>query len=279
MNVTIVETTFSKRKSHDKIYPKGYAEMLERQQTQLIQGLQMMYHRLRNANAWNKSELLETNGQPLTHDLLVELEVLKPTTDRFEEDTQKLQQKLFAESSSSAEQQPSTIFESTQSQQSPPCDNFTSILNSSNRLFGESFGNSEHCLGSWSISQMRRHGQAEIHDMVSQPLPLPCCALGANNESQSFQQIRNLEMISQPIQCLQSSKLRKHQLMNDRFNQYEFHSMSSDFDTSIIADQLRPRAPSLHSRHGNEAHQQPIHISGDHMDLNFADFVNPSILT
>ncbi|KAI4852084.1 hypothetical protein E4T45_04843 [Aureobasidium sp. EXF-8846] len=95
-----------RKKSHDKIYPKGYVEMLEQQQAQLVAGLQETYRRLVDANVWPGKPLSEATGQPLTHDILARLDLLEPKDDgsgeheHFEEDCQKLQQRLISEGAS-----------------------------------------------------------------------------------------------------------------------------------------------------------------------------------
>ncbi|KAI4745670.1 hypothetical protein E4T50_03986 [Aureobasidium sp. EXF-12298] len=95
-----------RKKSHDKIYPKGYVEMLEQQQAQLVAGLQETYRRLVDANVWPGKPLSEASGQPLTHDILARLDLLEPKNDgsgeheHFEEDCQKLQQRLISEGAS-----------------------------------------------------------------------------------------------------------------------------------------------------------------------------------
>lgn len=92
-----------RKKSHDKVYPKGYVEMLEQQQSQLVNGLQEMYKRLLNADAWEGDTLSEANGHPLTHDILSALGLLESKQDgsgemeMFEEDCEKLQSRLISE--------------------------------------------------------------------------------------------------------------------------------------------------------------------------------------
>ena len=92
-----------RKKSHDKVYPKGYVEMLEQQQGQLVSGLQEMYHRLLAGQSWPGPTLSETNGHPLTHDILAALNLLEMKHDgsgeieTFEEDPQKLQSRLLAD--------------------------------------------------------------------------------------------------------------------------------------------------------------------------------------
>ncbi|KAK4508656.1 hypothetical protein PRZ48_002395 [Zasmidium cellare] len=61
----------------NKLYPKGYAEKLERQQTQLVTGMQELYNRLVVSGAWRGATLPEINGQPLTHDLMTALDLVE----------------------------------------------------------------------------------------------------------------------------------------------------------------------------------------------------------
>ncbi|KZF18878.1 hypothetical protein L228DRAFT_251744 [Xylona heveae TC161] len=89
-----------RRKSHDKVYPKGYVEMLERQQAQLVAGLQELYKRSLSGQGWSGAPLREsTNGHPLTHDILERLGALKPNSkdfeEEFEEDLLLLQRRLL----------------------------------------------------------------------------------------------------------------------------------------------------------------------------------------
>lgn len=111
-----------RKKSHDKVYPKGYVEMLEQQQSQLVSGLQEMYKRLRTAGAWSADELAEANGHPLTHDILAALDLLESKNDgsgemeAFEEDCGKLQSKLISEGAGYTHRRGSFSSESDQSQ-------------------------------------------------------------------------------------------------------------------------------------------------------------------
>jgi hypothetical protein len=66
-------------------FPKGYAEMLERQHNQLVSGLQEMYQRLRKASLWEGEPLDESSGRPLTHDILAALNLLQPDDEEFVE--------------------------------------------------------------------------------------------------------------------------------------------------------------------------------------------------
>lgn len=78
--------------------------MLEQQQAQLVDALQEMYHRLRRNELWPGTKLTETNGQPLTHDILHILGLSGITPDRSgeakegEENFEEMQLKLLANS-------------------------------------------------------------------------------------------------------------------------------------------------------------------------------------
>lgn len=101
--ISILTNHSERKRSQDKIYPKGYVEMLEQQQTQLVSGLKEMYHRLQKASAWDGPTLDETSGQPLTHDILSALNLLESKHDdsgeveQFEENCEKLQSRMLSE--------------------------------------------------------------------------------------------------------------------------------------------------------------------------------------
>jgi len=96
-----------RKKSQDKVYPKGYVEMLEQQQAQLVAGLRELYLRLQTNQGWPGAPLREAQGgHPLTHDILERLDLLHPAGDStssstnthyegFEEDCSRMQQKLL----------------------------------------------------------------------------------------------------------------------------------------------------------------------------------------
>ncbi|KAI1620757.1 hypothetical protein EDD37DRAFT_612223 [Exophiala viscosa] len=113
-----------RKKSHDKIYPKGYVEMLESQQAQLVSGLQELYKRLQDGQGWTGSPLKETsNGMPLTHDILERLGALKQdgnvTHEGFEEDLNVLQQRLITDGAGFMQRQHSHDSHSDTSAPSP----------------------------------------------------------------------------------------------------------------------------------------------------------------
>ncbi|EMD96814.1 hypothetical protein COCC4DRAFT_82367 [Bipolaris maydis ATCC 48331] len=91
-----------RKKSQDKVYPKGYVEMLEQQQSQLVAGLRELYSRLQRGESWPGQPLQETAaGHPLTHDILERLDLLHAPSDSsthyegFEEDCNRMQQRLI----------------------------------------------------------------------------------------------------------------------------------------------------------------------------------------
>lgn len=59
-------------------FPKGYAEMLEKQHNQLVRGLQELYQRLQRASLWEGEPLDESSGHPLAHDILAAMNFLEP---------------------------------------------------------------------------------------------------------------------------------------------------------------------------------------------------------
>ncbi|OAX80774.1 hypothetical protein ACJ72_04888 [Emergomyces africanus] len=90
-----------RKKAHDKVYPKGYVEMLEQQQAQLVTGLQALYKLALDGEGWLGAPLKDSgNGHPLTHDILERLGALKQegnsSDEPFEDDLQLAQKKLIA---------------------------------------------------------------------------------------------------------------------------------------------------------------------------------------
>lgn len=80
----------------------SYVEMLEQQQTQLVAGLRELYSRLQKGESWPGQPLRESSGgHPLTHDILERLDLLHTSGDSssnyevFEEDCNRMQQKLL----------------------------------------------------------------------------------------------------------------------------------------------------------------------------------------
>lgn len=99
-----------RKKAHDKVYPKGYVEMLEQQQVWLVHGLQELYRRASEGEGWPGDPLkCEANGHPLTHDLLTRLGALDHRKgEHFEEDTEVMQQELWRQNSGRMQRQESS---------------------------------------------------------------------------------------------------------------------------------------------------------------------------
>lgn len=103
----LLMATRERKRSQEKNYPKGYAEMLEQQQAQLVSALTEMYHQLRRASAWEGPSLDESGGDPSAHDILSALDLLE--VDRkldevqlFEEEYDKRQFKMTLDHASIA---------------------------------------------------------------------------------------------------------------------------------------------------------------------------------
>ncbi|KAL4779038.1 hypothetical protein BJX76DRAFT_352123 [Aspergillus varians] len=95
-NIVCVFGNRKRAPTHDRVLPKGYIEILERQQTWLVYGLQELYRLLRKGERLpNNLVKCEPDGHPLTHDLLTQLGILDHIkADHFEENTEALQQEL-----------------------------------------------------------------------------------------------------------------------------------------------------------------------------------------
>ncbi|KAL6721061.1 Fluconazole resistance protein 1, partial [Lecanora helva] len=88
-----------RKKAHDKVYPKGYVEMLEQQQHKIVNALHEMYNLVERKEPWPGQPLNRTTkGYPLTHDILDRLGLLKlkpeESEEPFEEDTNILLNKM-----------------------------------------------------------------------------------------------------------------------------------------------------------------------------------------
>ncbi|KAL8781165.1 MAG: hypothetical protein Q9213_006133 [Squamulea squamosa] len=103
----------------------NYVEALEQQCAQAINGLRKGYQILVENDVWPGGALeLRPNGHPLTHDMLDSLGALRLDTplrhDRFEEDTEKLQQKLIDDDKERFERQQSPDSDFSRVKQNPP---------------------------------------------------------------------------------------------------------------------------------------------------------------
>ncbi|KKZ66442.1 hypothetical protein EMCG_07834 [[Emmonsia] crescens] len=111
-----------RKKAHDKVYPKGYVEMLEQQQAQLVTGLQSLYKLTLDGEGWPGDPLKESgNGHPLTHDILERLGALKQeghsSDEPFEDDLQLAQKRLIANGAGFMQRQDSS--DGSESEHSP----------------------------------------------------------------------------------------------------------------------------------------------------------------
>ncbi|KAE8422624.1 hypothetical protein BDV36DRAFT_279758 [Aspergillus pseudocaelatus] len=113
-----------RKKTRDKVYPRGYVEMLEQQQTWLVNGLQELYRRLLEGDGWQGEPLeREANGQPLIHDLLTQLGTVDQSKhERLEESTDSMQQALWKNGAGHMQRQDTsdTSSESAHSPVMPP---------------------------------------------------------------------------------------------------------------------------------------------------------------
>ncbi|KAF2459546.1 hypothetical protein BDY21DRAFT_384712 [Lineolata rhizophorae] len=116
-----------RKKSHDKVYPKGYVEMLEQQQAQLVAAMRELYRRIQAGERWPGSPLEEQpGGHPLTHDILERLDLLHikvdgaPHFEGFEENPALMQRKLLEGGATLMRRRGSTSSESDHSHAASP---------------------------------------------------------------------------------------------------------------------------------------------------------------
>lgn len=87
-----------------------YVEMLEQQQVWLVNGLQELYRRAQEGEGWTGEPLkAESNGHPLTHDLLTRLGALDHTKgETFEDNVEQMQQRLWQQNAGLMQRQESS---------------------------------------------------------------------------------------------------------------------------------------------------------------------------
>lgn len=104
--------------------------MLEQQQAWLVQALQELYRRSRDGHGWPGEPLkCESNGHPLTHDLLSRLGALDQSRgDCFEENPDAMQQRLWSQRSGQMQRQDSSDASSDGGAQSPVITSFAHQL-------------------------------------------------------------------------------------------------------------------------------------------------------
>lgn len=154
-----------------------YVEMLEQQQAQLVAGMHDLYHKVLGANCWPGAPLQESEGHPLTHDILAALRIIntKPggQIDMFEEDPELLQQRLLASGASFMTRRGSVSSESesshTQGHARSKSHSELPILPPSKALFKENFG-FQHSGSSSPVSRSPVSHAVQPH--VIKPSPL-----------------------------------------------------------------------------------------------------------
>ncbi|KAJ5921330.1 hypothetical protein N7466_009656 [Penicillium verhagenii] len=102
-----------RKKDHKRAYPQGlitprssrYAEKLEEQQQWLVHGLQELYRRITEDEAWAGDRLsAELNDRPSVHNILNRLGALDHRVgQRFEQNTELIQQSLWRENKTNCE--------------------------------------------------------------------------------------------------------------------------------------------------------------------------------
>ncbi|CZT20166.1 uncharacterized protein RCC_06023 [Ramularia collo-cygni] len=122
-----------RKRSSDKVYPKGYVEMLERQHERMIAGFQEIKRRAQAGTPWTGE------GLELTHDILKDLGVLvtkNGEVEDFQEDFQKMQDGLLEQGAGyTATRRESTGSRSEHSEPTPPSDTIATPPNESNSAF------------------------------------------------------------------------------------------------------------------------------------------------
>lgn len=115
--------------------PNRYVEMLEQQQAWLVHGLQELYRRASDGEGWPGEPLkTEANGHPLTHDLLSRLGCLDQSKgERFEENTEVMQQELWKQNAGCMQRQESSDG-SSESAHSPIVNTTTSLKTTTTRF-------------------------------------------------------------------------------------------------------------------------------------------------
>ncbi|KAH9819399.1 GAL4-like Zn(II)2Cys6 (or C6 zinc) binuclear cluster DNA-binding domain [Teratosphaeria destructans] len=276
-----------RKKSHDKVYPKGYVEMLEQQQGQLVSGLQEMYRRLIEAKAWEGGALAETNGNPLTHDILSALNLLETKHDGsgelepFEEDCEKLQSKLLAEGAGYVQRRGSFSSDSDHSQHgqqraprrlSPPVAKPSMFRDGFN--FGGSAGSTP--LTRSPVPQSRP--SSTFHQPPAHPSPMPQSTPLTNPDPQFYRaewappDMATPEHMMRPKFAMQSPDIPQNL---GSFN--EAYESGAYFDTSNFGGLPITSYPQqhLHSAYGTSMPMQQDWLGVETMDLEFSKYIQP----
>lgn len=275
-----------RKKSHDKVYPKGYVEMLEQQQTQLVAGLQEMYRRLRNGQQWTGGPLPETNGHPLTHDILAGLDLLEAKHDgsgeleSFEEDCARLQSRLLAEGATLMHRRDSIGSDSDHSQgysqgHAHSISHGTPTVTSA-PLFNENFGfktASPSPLSQSPVPQQRKSFPP------AQPSPLQTAHLTTSDRpffeaEWAIPDMSNPASIMRSRFAMQAPELNSQSLqsiassMDGYGQQWDTSAMSYDTPMTPSFGQQLPASMAYGSAQGMQEY-----TSLDPMDLDFSKFI------
>lgn len=167
--------------------------MLEQQQGQLVQGLQEMYHRMLAAQQWQGPALSEATGHPLTHDILCALGLLEKKDDgsgetiAFEEDPERLQERLLAEGAVMTKRRGSMSSDSDRSHRANSSSHSTPVL-SKPPLFKENFnfGTSPSPTSRSPAPKSRKTHPPAVQSPLHQNAPMTNNN-NANNDPQLYQ--------------------------------------------------------------------------------------------
>lgn len=141
--------------------------MLEQQQVWLVHGLQELYRRAQEGEGWVGEPLkAESNGHPLTHDLLTRLGALDHTKgEQFEEDVESMQQKLWQQNAGLMQRQESSDGSSDIAHSPPPMMN-SNINNNHNIHHHRPHHNNNHRHHPYTLSTfaeaMNRHQHQQL---------------------------------------------------------------------------------------------------------------------
>ncbi|KAI4857771.1 hypothetical protein E4T45_00727 [Aureobasidium sp. EXF-8846] len=149
--------------------PKGTTEILLRQQALLVAGLQAMHQILVGAQAWPGEPLEEHHGQPLVHDMLVTLGIMKPKAERINTDC---------------------LFEDSSDELKSTTDQISKDEASGNRAFstgneevlGETRQTNEVC---FDVQELQPLASLAIHTALQVTFPLPPHTLSPDDTSRT----------------------------------------------------------------------------------------------
>lgn len=271
-----------RKKSHDKVYPKGYVEMLEQQQGQLVIGLQEMYRKLLDAQAWTGPPLPEPSGHPLTHDILAALNLLESKPDGsgeaegFEEDCQKMQSTLLAHGSGFAQRRGSYSSDSDHSQHDsvrPTPNPALAVPRPSNFADNFNFGSaSPSPLTQSPVARQRQSVQSVEPSPLQQTSPL-------SNDPQFYQAEWSIPDMSSPGQILRSRYALQAPTIQDDVSPFREAVENGRFDSPTwnnldygMTTSYPQQAPNAYSENVPGSMQELVYL--DAMDLEFNNYIS-----